>query len=294
MFKRVIQLKFALLLTVSLFYISGCGVEAAKNTESEKSSVKTAETVKLNEKENISKDSKIEFEANSPADTVRVFYKNLREKRFREALFLTNLRPAIEGLTEAEMDELKVNFEDLAVQVPAKVEINGEIIAGEKATVTANLPDNETGKISLQEIKLQKSENVWVILTVDEETEKLVKKEGKNYFFSLRMETYQAEAPKLLEKISKAQMAYAVQNNGVYTDLPTLIESGLISQEIFSPNLTGYNFVVKTSDNKRQYFVTATPATYGKTGKLSFVLELDDTGKMTMNQKDKSGQPLKK
>ena len=125
MFKRVIQLKFALLLSVSLSFISGCAVEAAKNADSEKLSVKQLETTKSTEKENISKGSKIEFEANSPADTVRVFYKNLREKHFREALFLTNLPPAIEGLTDAELQEMQVNFEDLAAQVPVQVEING-------------------------------------------------------------------------------------------------------------------------------------------------------------------------
>lgn len=294
MFKRVIQLKFALLLSVSLSFISGCAVEAAKNADGEKLSVKQLETTKSTEKENISKGSKIEFEANSPADTVRVFYKNLREKHFREALFLTNLRPAIEGLTDAELQEMQVNFEDLAAQVPAQVEINGEIIAGEKATVTANLPDNNTGKIALQEIRLRKNENVWIILTVDESAEKLVQQEGKNYFFALRLETYQVEAQKLLEKISKAQMAFALQNNGTYADLPTLFQQGLIAPEILVVNATGYNFNVKTSDKNKQYFATATPATYGKTGKLSYILELDGKGKMTVNQKDKSGQPLKK
>ncbi len=294
MFKRVAQLKFALLLSVLLSFISGCAVEAAKNAESEKSSVKTAETAKSNEKESISKGSKIEFEANSPADTVRVFYKNLREKRFREALFLTNLRPAIEGLTDAELQELKVNFEDLAAQVPVQIEINGEIVAGEKATVTANLPDNETGKIGLQEIRLEKDTDVWVILTVDKKTEKLIKKEGKNYFFTLRLETFQEQAPKLLEKISKAQTVHAVQNNGAYTDLPTLFEKGLISQELLSAALTGYNFIAKPSGDGTRYFATATPVTYGKTGKISYILELDSKGKLTMNQKDKRGEPLKK
>ena len=294
MFKRVVQLNSLLLLTLLSGFLSGCAVEAAKNTDGEKTSVKTELITKSNEKENISKGSKIEFEANSPADTVRVFYKNLREKRFREALFLTNLRPAIEGLTDAELAEMQVNFEDLAAQVPAQIEINGEIITGEKAVVTANLPDNETGKITLQEIKLRKSENVWVILTIDEEAEKLVQKEGKNYFFALRMETYQTEAQKLLEKISKAQMVFALQNGGNYADLPMLYEKGLIARETLAPVSTGYNFAVKTSGDKKQYFATATPAVYGKTGKLSYILEIDGKGKMTLNQKDKGGEPLKK
>lgn len=294
MSKKIVQLKFALLIVFSLTFISGCAVEAAKNTEGEKSSVKTTETEKTVETENISKGAKIEFEANSPADTVRVFYKNLREKRFREALFLTNLRPAIEGLTDAELKEMQVNFEDLAAQVPAQIEINGEIISGEKATVTANLPDNETGKITLQEIKLRKSENHWIILTVDETAEKIVEKEGKNYFFALRMETYQEEAQKLLEKIAKAQMVFAVQNGGTYAELPTLFEKGLLAPETFSPELTGYNFAAKPAGDKKQYFATATPVIYGKTGKLSYILELDGKGKTTLNQKDKNGQPMKK
>ncbi len=34
----------------------------------------------------------IKIAPGSPADMVRVFYKNLREKRFREAIMMTNLR----------------------------------------------------------------------------------------------------------------------------------------------------------------------------------------------------------
>src|SRR5688572_25835966 len=52
-----------------------------------------------------SKGATIPIEPNGPADTVRVFYKHLREKKFREALFLTNLRPAIEGLTDNELKD---------------------------------------------------------------------------------------------------------------------------------------------------------------------------------------------
>lgn len=47
--------------------------------------------------------STIDIKPDSPAETVRVFYTRLREGKFREAIHLTNLRPAIEGLTDQEL-----------------------------------------------------------------------------------------------------------------------------------------------------------------------------------------------
>jgi len=86
------------ILSVSAF-IGGCSVQAAKNEnpnqtdKSEIYSVKAEQNVSANA-------ASIDVAPNSPADTIRTFYKNLRENRFREAIFLTNLRPAIEGLTD--------------------------------------------------------------------------------------------------------------------------------------------------------------------------------------------------
>ena len=86
------------------------------------------------------------IDPNGPADTVRAFYKLLRDKKFREAIFLTNLRPAIEGLTDMEMKDFALDFEAIAGDVPAEIEINGEIITGDQATVTANLPTADGDK----------------------------------------------------------------------------------------------------------------------------------------------------
>jgi hypothetical protein len=138
--------KFLFVVLFSVALLNGCAVEAAKEKPGDKENSQSKSTVPAKTKNSLSKPS-IEIEPNSPADTVRVFYKNLREKRFREAMFLTNLRPAIEGLTDGELKELQVDFEPLANQVPPDVEINGEIISKDKATVTAKLPDNETDEI---------------------------------------------------------------------------------------------------------------------------------------------------
>ena len=290
MFCRLFQLKTILLLAI---FVGGCTVEAAKNREgeiAEKPAVQNGASPKTVEGENISKGAKIKIAPYSPADTVRVFYKNLREKRFREAMFLTNLRPAIEGLTDAELKDLQIDFEPIARQVPAEIDINGEIVSGDAATVTAKLPDNETEKIELQQIKLRKENNFWVILTVDAAAEKLIRKEGKNYFFSLRIETHQAEAREMLGRISKAEMVYALQNSGFYADIPTLIEKGFLPADASSADSTGYNYTVSLGADKKNYSAAATPAVYGKTGKLSFFFEFDGKNNPRLTEKDNGGK----
>lgn len=236
----------------------------------------------------------ITIDSGGPADTVRVFYKNLRDKKFREAIFLTNLRPAIEGLTDTELKDFSVDFAAIAGQVPAEVEINGEIITGDLATVTANLPSSDTDKTEIQKINLRKEKGVWVILTVDDAAEKRIKAEGKQYFYNLRIETHEEEARKMLERISKAELAYSLQNGGVCADPQTLIASGLLPDDVLTSESTGYNFTVTVMSGKKQYFATATPAEYGKSGKLSFLLQLDAKGLSHVTRKDNGGKPVKK
>src|SRR5690349_18007998 len=167
-----------LLLMVLSVGAAGCSVEASKATPFElKESVQSAK--------NGPRGAAIEIDANGPADTVRVFYKYLREKKFREAILLTNLRPAIEGLTDSELQEFDGDFEVVAENVPAEVQINGEIVTGDKATVTANLPDGD-GKMQMQQLELKRDGDTWVILSVvDEVQEKKIKAEGKIYFYNL-------------------------------------------------------------------------------------------------------------
>ncbi len=228
--------------------------------------------------------TKITISPNSPADTVRVFYKNLREQKFREAMFLTNLRPAIEGLTENELKDLQIDFAPLAGQIPADVSINGEIISGKSATVTAKLPDNETDQLELQEIRLRQENDIWIILTVDEEAEKEIKKEGKNYFFALKIETHQTEAKEMLNRINKAQMVFAMQNKGIYADIPALINSGFLPEDVQTSESTGYIYKIYLSPDKKSFTATAEPAFYGKTGKLSFWFEVNGSENLLITQ----------
>jgi hypothetical protein len=244
--------------------------------------------------ESAPKGATIPIEPNGPADTVRVFYKYLREKKFREAIFLTNLRPAIEGLTEAELKEFALDFEAIAGQVPAEIEINGEIVTGDKATVTANFPGTEGNKDEIQKINLRKPGDVWIILSVDEEAEGRIKREGKQYFYNLRIETHHEEAKKMLERISKAELAHSLQNDGAFADMQTLVSSGLLPPDITTSLSTGYDYAINLAADRKQYYATATPATYGKSGKLSFILKLDGKLISRVTSADNRGKPMTK
>jgi hypothetical protein len=235
----------------------------------------------------------IRIQPYSPADTVRAFYKSLREKRFREAIFLTNIRPAIEGLTDTELREFQVDLESIASTVPAELQINGEIVSGEAATVTVNIPDEETGKPTVQQIRLRQEKGVWMILTVDEAAEQIIKKEGKNYFYQLRIETHEDEARSMLERISKAQIAHLAMK-GSFADIPSLVSQKLLPEDVMSAVSTGYRYAVTIADDKKRYTATATPAEYGKSGRLSFVFDSDGRHIPKIVSKDNGGQPLKK
>lgn len=283
-------------LSIAIFpalLLSGCAVEQAKSGGANQGEKTLAAQQKTTENAASSAPAKnrITIEKDSPADTVRVFYKDLREGKFREALFLTNLRPAIEGLTDAELKDLQVDFANLAKQIPADLEINGEITTGREATVTAKLPDNETDKMELQQIKLRRSEeNVWTILTLDDKAEQIVKREGKNYLFNLRIETHEREAKKMFDRIAKAQMVFVAENNGQYGDLPALVAKGLLPEDARSSESTGYNYKIALGEDRKSYAVSAEPAAYGKTGRHSFGYTVSGKYTSALKSEDRKGR----
>jgi len=238
------------------------------------------------------KASVIEITPNGPADVVRTFYGHLREKRFRHAIYLTNLRPAIEQLSDRELKEYQIDLENVAKFVPSDVEINGEIISGDQATVTARLPHADYDKSELQEIRLRRHKDGWVILGVDEFAEQRVRKEGKNYLRNLRIETHQDEARQMLDRIAKAQMAYSAQNGGRFTGLNKLIEDGLLPNDALSTESTGYVYAVSVIDDGARYVATATPADYRKSGIMSYLVRLGENGVPLLTSKDNGGKPL--
>lgn len=292
-----LSFQFNLLIVIfSTLVAGGCAVEAAKVGDGDKPATvkKTDLQSSVRSATKTTQGATIEIEENSPADTVRVFYKKLRENRLREAVFLTNLRPAIEGLTDAELAELQVDLAPIAQQIPTEIQINGEIVAGDYATVTAKLPDNDTREMALQEIRLRKETNYWIILTVDEKSEGEIKKQGNKYFFNLRLQTHENDAKTMMNNISKAQMVHALQNGGNFGEMNALIEKGLLADDVRTAASTGYNYTISLSSDKKNYYATAEPAVYGKTGNVSYLLELDNKRNMKLTAKDNQGKSLKK
>lgn len=287
-------MKFPVPIPIVVFCVlfSSCTVAEPKTSANTNGAV-AANTTFLVNTELAPKGATIPIEEGGPADTVRAFYKLLREKKFREAMFLTNLKPAIESLTDAELRDFSLDFAELAGQVPAEVEINGEIVSGDQATVTAVLPNDDGDKNELQTIKLRKEGGHWVIMTADEETAKRIKAEGKDYFYKLRIDTHEEEAKRMLERISKAQLAHSFQNGGLVTDMETLIAGGLLPDDIRTSESTGYDYKIELSGDKRKYHATATPAVYRKSGNRSFILTLDAKGISHVNGKDNAGKALK-
>lgn len=276
--------------TILALFITGCTAEASKTTAANAEAIKPGADA---ESVNVTKDSLIPISANSPADTVRAFYQKLRDKKYREAIFLTNLRPAVEGLTDTELKEFEVDFQKITEQIPSNLQINGEVVSGDNATVTLKLPDEDSGKQDVQQIELRKDSDVWVILTMDAVSEAKIKKEGKNFFYALRIETHEDEARSMLERISKAQLAHMVQNGGVFGDIKALAEAKLLPEDALTAESTGYNYAVDLAADKKSYTATATPAEYNKSGRLSFAFASDGRSIPKIVSKDNGGKPLK-
>lgn len=286
--KNKIYLSCVLSLSV---FLGGCAVEAAKNENPNQ--FKTGELYGVKAENAPAADGKIRVEEKSPAGTIRTFYKNLRENRFREAIFLTNLRPAIEGLTDAEIKDLQVDFSTLAEIIPGEIQISGEIITNDKATVMAKMPDNATGKSELKEFKLEKDKDGWLILMVDRAGEEEIKKQGKNYFFALRIQVHHSEVEQMMDKIYKAQLVYSTQNGGEYAGFAALIDKNLLTEIVQSPDSTGYKYDLSLSDDKKQFTVTAEPVAYGKTGKFSYIMTGESGKNPVLKVDDKQGKSLK-
>lgn len=271
--------------------VFGMGCTSAETKTSAEPAVTTTGPAKPNESG--PKVATIEITPNGPADTVRAFYAKLREKRIREAIYLTNLRPAIEGLSDDELKEFSVDFEAVAQKVPAELQINGEIITGDEATVTASLP-NEDDKFEVQQIKLKKKGEFWTILTVDEAAEAKIRQEGKNYLRALKIETHQEDAKTMLERIAKAQMVHAAQNEGKFGNISKLVEMKILPEDVKTSASTGYQYSLTLAPDGSTYWVTATPAEYKKTGINSYILVPQEKGLPVVTGRDIGGKPMKK
>ncbi|MDT4968463.1 MAG: hypothetical protein QOJ64_3200 [Acidobacteriota bacterium] len=221
----------------------------------------------------------------SPAETVSEFYKTMREKRFREAFALTIYKPALEGLTDAEFEELRPDFEKMAGAIPEKIEVSGAQTSGDGATVFVKIADADKTAQPEPVGLIRDSGGAWII--GDRDNAEVVKTAGKRFFFEARIETHHNEVQSMLQRISLAQIAYASQHDNRFSGLPALIAAGLVPKDIETPDTTGYKFHVTLANDGKSWTAGAEPVRYGRSGRLSYLL--DSSG---IRSADVGGKPL--
>jgi len=220
----------------------------------------------------------------SPSDTVREFYKAMREKRFREAFDLTIYKPAIDPLKPKEFEDLRPDFERMAAVIPEQVNIGGEQVSRDIATVFVKVKEEDKPE-QAEPITLILVDGAWII--GDKENQAIVKKAGKQFFFNARINTHHDEVQAMLTRVSLAQLLYSQQHGGLFADLATLISLGLLPKDLEGTESTGYRFHVNAPAGGKAWNAAAEPAQYGRTGRLSFYLDAGG-----VRSSDVGGKPL--
>jgi len=212
----------------------------------------------------------------------------MRERKFREAFGISIYRDAIDGLSTQEFEELRPDFERMAIAVsegiPEKVDITGEQISGDTATVFVKVLGAD-GKEKVEPASLIKVGNTWIV--GDKENLELVKKEGKKFFFEARINAHHSDVQDMLTRISLAQAVYSQGHNGQFGNTAELITAGLIPKDLEGTESTGYRFQINRSADGKTWYATAEPAQYGRTGRLSFYV--NPSG---VRSGDAGGKPL--
>jgi len=226
----------------------------------------------------------------TPADVVREFYKAMREHRYRDAFSLTSYKPAVEGLNAEEMELLRPGFEEKAATIPETVDITGEQISGNNATVFVKVPVTAASpQVTSQPLNLIKQGNDWIILFGSEADAATIKKAGRRYFLDALIEGHEADVEDFLKRFAILEGIYNSQHNGIFGDFNALIQAGMFSNDVIDPKLSGYQYSITLASGAKGYTVSAQPVRHGQTGRLSYWM--DQTG--AIKSADNGGKPLK-
>ncbi len=217
--------------------------------------------------------------AETPSSVVRRFYDFLRHKKYFEGFSVSVYRAALEGLKDEDLRELEPDFERLASSLPDLVQIEGEQVSGDRASVFVKLPNEQKA----QEVTLIKQSGQWLVGDLD--TQKYVKKQGRNFFFNERIRVSEAEANEWMQEILGYELVYfkAKQRFATFDDLAKLSS---VSAQLLTGTVSGYIFEIQVSDDAKKFSATARPVAHGRTGRLSFYADQTNL----VRAEDKSGQ----
>jgi hypothetical protein len=218
--------------------------------------------------------------AGSPSDTVISFYRALKTKHYVDGFRHSVYRSAVEGLTAEELKDLEPDFARTFAAIPDKIEPSGEQITGETATVS--LKFGGTGEP--RPVGLVRVGGEWLV--GDQETLTLVNAQGRAFFFNARMLVNEGEASEMLQAIVGAEILYSRKFAGKNAPLPELIRMGGVPKDLEDGETSGYKFVLTVSADATTFLATALPLTYGKTGKVSFYVDING-----LHGEDLKGQP---
>src|SRR5947209_8340304 len=220
----------------------------------------------------------------TPSEVVRAYYTALRESRFRDAMMMSVLRPAVEAISAAEFAEYQPDFERLVPLVPPDFQITGEQISGDEATVFVKTGEDK--EVKVEPVSLIRERGAWVV--GDRKTAAEVKKQGKKFFSEQRIAAHEEDAEDMLKRIQAAEVAYALQHAGAAGDLNALVDAGLVPKDVLGSETTGYQFAVTPGPGGKGFEARAEPARYNRAGRLSF--RMDQSG--NVEKRDAGGKPL--
>ena len=225
----------------------------------------------------------------TPTETTRAFYTMMREKKYREAFAMSIYQPAMDGLSAQDFEELRPDFDKMAVAIaeklPANIDVSGEQISGDLATVFVKVIDAD-GKEKVEPATLIKISNAWVV--GDKESLDMVKKAGKKFFFEARITAHHNDVQDMMTRISLAQVLYSQSHNGMFGTMAELVAGGMVPKDIEGTESTGYRFQIFRAADSKSWYATAEPVHYGRSGRLSFYL--DASG---VRSADQGGKPLR-
>jgi hypothetical protein len=210
----------------------------------------------------------------TPTETTRAFFTMMRDKKYREAFAISIYQPAVEALSAREFEDFRPDFDKMAQafaeRLPANVEVSGEQISGDVATVFVKVLDAD-GKEKIEPTTLIKVSNAWIV--GDQASLELVRKASKTFFLEARITAHHNDVQDMMTRITLAQALYSQTHNGTFGNMAELIAGGMVPKDIEGTDSTGYRFQINRTADGKSWYATAEPVQYGRSGRLSFYLD---------------------